>query len=45
MNWFIIVKSNYDARYYTIEQVKVFVIKNKISDEQYQDITGEPYQA
>lgn len=43
MNWFTIVKSNYDAGYYTEEQVKVFVVKNKINEEQYNEITGEKY--
>lgn len=43
MNWFNIVKTNYDAGYYTEEQVKVFVVKNKITDTQFKEITGQDY--
>lgn len=43
MNWFDTVKSYYDRGLYSKEQVAVFVTKGKITPEQYQEITGEPY--
>jgi uncharacterized XkdX family phage protein len=45
MDWYGIVKRNYDAGFYTKGQVKVFVEKEKITPEQYEQITGEPYVA
>lgn len=43
MDWFKIIKTNYDAGYYTKDQVRSFVDKGKITPEQYQQITGETY--
>ncbi|MFS0822183.1 XkdX family protein [Bacillus sp. 1P02SD] len=43
MNWFDIVNRYYHAGFYTKEQVKVFVVQEKITVEQYEEITGEPY--
>jgi len=45
MDWFTIVKRYYDWGHYTNEQVAVFVENNKITPEQYAEITGEPYVA
>ncbi|MCY9594133.1 XkdX family protein, partial [Paenibacillus chitinolyticus] len=39
MDWFKTVKTYYDAGYYTNDNVKVFVIKNKITVAQYKQIT------
>jgi uncharacterized XkdX family phage protein len=44
MDWFTIVKRHYDAGRYTPEQVAVFVEAGKITPEQYEQITGEPYE-
>lgn len=35
---------SYYLRFYTKDQVKVFVDAGKITPEQYQEITGDPYQ-
>ncbi|MHA7963518.1 XkdX family protein [Paenibacillus sp. CAU 1782] len=43
MDWFGIVKRHYDAGRYNDEQVAVFVAGNKITTEQYQQITGTEY--
>lgn len=43
MNWFEKVKKYYKAGYYTNEQVKVFVVGEKITKEQYKEITGIDY--
>jgi uncharacterized XkdX family phage protein len=45
MNWFSLVQRYYNAGYYTKEQVAVFVTSGKITPEQYQQITGDPYVA
>ena len=45
MDWFIFIKSNYDAKNYTIVQVKIFVVKLKITEAQFLEITGEVYNA
>jgi uncharacterized XkdX family phage protein len=45
MDWFKTVKSYYDSGFYTKDQVKVFVVKGKLTPEQYQEITGDPYTA
>ena len=44
MDWFATVKGYYDAGFYTKDQVKVFVVKGKITTDQYKTITGEDYQ-
>jgi len=43
MDWFKIVSDYFKAGYYTADQAKVFVIKGKITAEQYQQITGQVY--
>jgi uncharacterized XkdX family phage protein len=45
MDWFNVIKDYYDNGFYTKEQVAVFVVKGKITPEQYQEITGDPYTA
>lgn len=41
--WFDTVKGFYDDKLYTKEDVKVFVVANMITEEQYKEITGEDY--
>lgn len=43
MDWFGLVKRYYDSGRYTKENVKVFVAAGKITPEQYEEITGDPY--
>ena len=43
MNWFRIVKRYYDMGKYTNEQMKVFVRGEKITEEEYKQITGVEY--
>lgn len=43
MDWFQTVKNFYDSGLYTKDQVKVFVVKGKITPEQYEQITGDTY--
>jgi uncharacterized XkdX family phage protein len=43
MDWYTIIKTYYDAGYYTVDQVKVFVQKGKITAAQFQEITGQEY--
>ena len=45
MDWYTIVKNFYNAGYYTIDQVKIFVAKGKITADQFQEITGQVYVA
>ena len=45
MNWFKKVKRYYDMGKYTNEQVKVFVKGNRITEKEYELITGEKYEA
>lgn len=40
---FKIIKRYYDKGFYSKEDVKVFVKSNQITEEEYQEITGEPY--
>lgn len=35
----------YYPRFYSKDQVKVFVVARKISNEQYEEITGDKYEA
>lgn len=35
----------YYPRFYSKDQVKVFVVAGKISNEQYEEITGDKYEA
>lgn len=41
MNWMNTITYFYTQGLYTVEQVKVFVVKNKITAEQYKTITGQ----
>ncbi|MED5050672.1 XkdX family protein [Anoxybacillus rupiensis] len=43
LDYFSLVKRYYTAGYYTDNEVKIFVQNGKISEQQYQEITGEPY--
>lgn len=43
MNWFEMIKKYYDNQLWTIDQVKVSVEKNKITKEEFKQITGEDY--
>ena len=43
MNLFEKVKKYYRMRLYSKEQVAAFVIKGRLTAEQYEDITGEAY--
>ena len=45
MDWFEKVNRFYSRGYYTNEDVKVFVRYNKITPEQYKEITGEEYKS
>ncbi len=44
IDFYKLCKDNYPNNY-TIEQVKVFVDKVKITSEQYKEITGQDYAA
>lgn len=41
--WFTSVKRYYEMGFYTNENVKVFVVANMITAEDYKSITGEEY--
>lgn len=43
MDWYATVKRHYDAGRYTNANVATFVVGNKITSEQYEEITGEIY--
>jgi len=43
MDWFTIIKRHYDAGRYDNQAVAVFVSSGKITEQQYQEITGEAY--
>lgn len=45
MNWFTLIKRYYDAGLYTNADVAVFTEAGKITPEQYETITGEPWSA
>jgi len=45
VDWFTIVKRHYDAGRYDAADVAVFVRAGKITAQQYEQITGEPYEA
>lgn len=44
MNWYKTTKRYYDMGKYTNEQMKVFVKGNKITIEEYEEITGVKYE-
>lgn len=43
MDWVKICTDYYKARYYNNDNLNIFVIKGKITPEQYQTITGIEY--
>jgi uncharacterized XkdX family phage protein len=43
LDWYAVIKRYYERGYYTNDDVKIFVQVGKITPEQYQEITGEPY--
>lgn len=43
MNWFAIIKRHYDAGRYSRADVAIFVLGGKISSQEYDEITDEPY--
>ncbi|WP_082198188.1 XkdX family protein [Bacillus sp. FJAT-26390] len=43
MDWFTLVKRYYDNDRYNKDNVAVFVQANKITDVQYEEITGETF--
>lgn len=45
MDWYAKIKSFYDRKLWSIEQVKIAVEKEKITSEQYKTITGQDYTA
>lgn len=45
MDWFTTIKRYYDRDLWTKEQVAKAVEYGKITEAQYEEITGEPYQA
>lgn len=45
MNWFETVKRYFDLGFYDEAKVKMFVEGGKITEEEYADITGNPYTA
>lgn len=45
INYYSLVKRYYERGYYTKDNVKVFVQAGKITTEQYEEITGELYEA
>lgn len=43
--WFPYIKSYFDLKLYTTDDVKIFVVVNWITKEEYQTITGVEYMA
>lgn len=43
MDWEEKINRYYEKKIYTNEDVKIFVQGNKITEEQYKEITGENY--
>ena len=43
MDWVSIITRYYSAGYYTKSQVAVFLVKGKITADQYKTITGDNY--
>lgn len=43
MNWYATIKRYYDKGFYTLNQMRIFVEARKITEEQYEEITGEKY--
>lgn len=45
MDWVTLITRYYQAGYYTDAQVAVFVVKSKITADEYKAITGQDYSA
>lgn len=45
MNWVDTITYFYSQGFYTVDQVKIFVAKNKITADEYKTITGQDYTA
>lgn len=45
MDWFKICTDYYNSGYYNNTSLKTFVVKGKITEQQYTDITGIAYVA
>lgn len=45
MDWYAMIKRYYENGYWSKDQVKQGVVYGKITEDQYQEITGEPYVA
>jgi len=45
MNWYASAKRYYDLKVYTKEDVAKFVTREKITEAEYEEITGEVYVA
>lgn len=45
MDWFDMIQRFYNSGYWTKEQVAQAVVMEKITEPQYEEITGEPYVA
>jgi len=43
MDWYKFCKTNFDLGIATIDSLKIYVIKNKITNVQYEEITGNDY--
>ena len=43
MNWYEKIKKYYNADYYTIQQMRLFVDAKKITKAEYKEITGQDY--
>lgn len=45
MNWYEFCKNNFDDGIATADSLKIYVQKNKITADQYKEITGTDYTA
>lgn len=43
MDWFKVIKRYYENNLWTLEQVGLAVVMNKITEEQFKEITGQDY--
>lgn len=43
MDWFNFCKTNFDLGNAKVDNLKIYVVKNKITAEQYKEITGVDY--
>lgn len=44
LNWYKTIKKYYDLGKYTLDQMRVFVEVGKITEEEFEEITGIPYE-